>query len=320
MAVGLGRAHRRVHGLRVPLRHPTAADRRRPDASAARLPRCARDRGRARRRHAGRSRGRLVAAAHAPPAPADVRRLFRDERPTEPLLRPQAMTSEARSIARYGWIYGLANLISRAAGILLIPVYVHALTPEEFGVYTVLIAVTEICALVFGAGVSKAMGRYFFDHEEGDPARDRVVSTTILGFGLIVVAILVLAYPLALVLTRLLLASTAYTGLFGLAIVAVAFTVLLEITQGYLVIRKMARALLVISLLRFVVVIGSNLLFVVVRGDGLAGVIHALLLSFGILSVGTAIWILRTVGVGFDLGLFGRLLAFGLPLVPSAVA
>lgn len=230
------------------------------------------------------------------------------------------MSGEARAIARYGRVYGLANLIARAAGLVLLPVYAHALTVDEFGVYTVMLAVMDICSLVFGAGISKAMGRYYFDHPEGHDGRDRVVSTTILGFGLIVVAIGALAYPLGFAIVTAVFGTSALAGLFALAIVAVAFTVLLEIVLSYFVIRKQAKTMLVLSILRFVAVVGSNVVLVVFLAGGINGVIQALLLSFGTISVATAAWILRRVGIRFDAALFAKLLAFGLPLVPSAAA
>ena len=43
--------------------------------------------------------------------------------------------TESRLIWRHGRIYGVGNLLNRTAGLVLIPVYTHKLSVEEFGVY-----------------------------------------------------------------------------------------------------------------------------------------------------------------------------------------
>ena len=59
------------------------------------------------------------------------------------------MFSELKLILRHSLVYGTGRLLDRLAALLLIPILVHHLSPEEWGVYLLILAVAEILAFLY---------------------------------------------------------------------------------------------------------------------------------------------------------------------------
>ena len=67
--------------------------------------------------------------------------------------------SEARSIVRDGRVYAISNVINRAAGLVLLPVFTHVLSPAEFGRYTLVQSMIEVLSVLGGLGLRGTMNR-----------------------------------------------------------------------------------------------------------------------------------------------------------------
>ena len=230
------------------------------------------------------------------------------------------MSREVRAIAGTGAIYALANVLGRSAGFILLPLYTHRLSVADYGLYTVLLSVIELGSLVFGMGMAGAMGRLYFDHPEGSPRRHAVVSTAVLGFAALALAVILAALAGRGLWAELVLGRPNARALFPATIAAVMLTILFEIAASYFIVRKEAWGFLWLSVAKFAALLGANLLLVVVFKLGVAGVVYAMVLGFGVVALPALGYILARVGLRFERATLRALFAFGLPLVPSAFA
>ncbi len=57
--------------------------------------------------------------------------------------------------------YMIGMVSTRAAGLILIPLYTHYLSPDGYGVITLLLMTTDIIALLMGMGITAAILRYY---------------------------------------------------------------------------------------------------------------------------------------------------------------
>lgn len=228
--------------------------------------------------------------------------------------------SEPGSILRHGRVYALASVVNRGAGLALIPLFAHVLSPPEFGVYAIVQSVVDVLSVLVGFGFSGAMNRFYLEYPSDEAMRRRVVSTALICVGAVGLAVAVLAWPLAWLIARLMFGNDEQAGLFFIAIIGLLFTVLFEIESGYLVTRTRSLAYLGLSAAKAVVLIVANLVLVLEMRLGVGGILLATALSMGLLSLGFAAVLLARVGFGFSLSLAGRMAAFALPLVPAALA
>ncbi|GAC13706.1 lipopolysaccharide biosynthesis protein [Aliiglaciecola lipolytica] len=228
--------------------------------------------------------------------------------------------SEVKTIVDHGKIYLIANITNRSAGLLLLPVYTYVLSVEDYGLYAIIMAVSDLFTIVFGMGFAGAMSRFYFERNNSKQQQNLVVSTTMLGFFAIASLILVFAYPLASLTVEVMFQSQQYLQLFMYTIAGLVFTILYELLMGYAVIRKRAWSYFAMALSKAVLFIGLNLLFVVYWKLGVPGIIYATIASLGSLSLVALAITFSRVGFGFSKTLFKQMLLFGLPLVPSAFA
>src|SRR5262245_6648717 len=86
---------------------------------------------------------------------------------------------ERQSFFKHAAVYGLANLLLQAGGLLLQPIYLRCLSPAEYGVLEVVgrLAETVGTCLLFG-GFRQAL-MTFYQQAEDPPTRRRIVCTTL---------------------------------------------------------------------------------------------------------------------------------------------
>lgn len=226
---------------------------------------------------------------------------------------------EAKTIIKYGRIYAIANVINRAAGLILIPVYTNMLSVSEYGVYALVFSVTDLLSIIVGMGMGSAMSRIYFDFPENLRMRNRIVSTTILGFLGFGILIILCSYPMSRLIVEIIFGSPEHTMIFTLAICGIVSVVLLEIEVAYFVLQKRAMIYLAISSGKALLLLLTNVLFVYYLKLGVLGIVSAMIISFTTLSLIVGGGIFWKVGFGFSANIFKQLLSFGFPLIPAAV-
>lgn len=228
------------------------------------------------------------------------------------------MASEAGTILRHGWIYGIANIVNRAAGILLLPLYTLVLTPTEFGIYALVGVVGDLLAVMLMIGMNNAFTVVYLDQADED-GRRRVVSTAVLGLGGAVAALVALAWPAGWAASHAVFGDGAYADLMALALGSVAVTALFELALAYLRARKRSGACLAVSFVKAVALLGLNALFLLALGLKVEGIFLANAAAFLVLGLGLAAAMLRANGMGFSMPVLRTLVRLGLPYLPQSL-
>ena len=225
---------------------------------------------------------------------------------------------QLRRLGRHSAIYGIGGLVSRVIAVLLLPVYTHYLTPEDYGKIETLLALTTIMGLLLRAGITSAFFRFYFDVED-DEGRLRVLRTsfwfTMGGATLGLALLLALAEPVS----DALFGSPDAANLVRAAGVALWATVNYEQLTALFRVEERSVAFVCASLANIFLTIGLTLLLVVALEKGPIGVIVG---NFsGTLIVYLALLGYRRdqLGLQFDRGLLREMNRFGVPLVPTAL-
>lgn len=228
--------------------------------------------------------------------------------------------TEVSSILKDGRIYAAANIVNRAAGLALIPVFTNVLTPGEFGLYSIIQSVGDLFSILVGLGFTGAMNRLYLEFPDDEGKRRCVVSTALLCVLGIAVLGALLSFPLAHLVVWGVFGAQEHAPLFFVAFISLLFVALFEVECSYSVVCKAVWTYFWLSVGKAVLLIGLSLLLVVSFGWGVKGVVYANALTFGVLALLRGAMILRRVGLGFSKDLAGQLVRFGIPLVPSAFA
>jgi O-antigen/teichoic acid export membrane protein len=225
---------------------------------------------------------------------------------------------ELRRLARHSAIYGLGGLVSRILAIVLLPLYTKYLPPDAYGRVETVTAATAVATILLQMGISTAFFRFYFDFKE--PARRLVVVRTSFWFtmGMATLGLvlgLVFATPIAHLLQLGDDPSLVRAGAVGLW----AATNYAQLTSLFRV-EERSVAYAIASVANVLITIAAMILFVAVFQWGAIGLIVG---NFtGTLCVYLVLLAYRheQLGFQFDRALLRRMQAFGMPLVPSALA
>jgi O-antigen/teichoic acid export membrane protein len=226
------------------------------------------------------------------------------------------MASESSMIWKHGRIFLLGNILNRFAGLLLLPVYTRFLSPEEFGVYALIVVVTDLIAGVLGLGIGNALARVYFGYVN-EQDRHRVISTALIAFCVIGPVFVLLSWPISDEASLWLFGGEAHVTAIRLALVSLIFATLSTVQLDYFRIRKASGTFLWLSVVKSGLMLAFNIAFVIWFGLGVAGIFLGTLVAFASLSLVLLVAILRQTGIGFSWSIMRELLGLGLPIVPA---
>lgn len=210
--------------------------------------------------------------------------------------------------------YGLGSVLQKLLGVLLIPLYIHALTPETLGTLALVELVSNLAVIVVGLGLPYAFVRMASSeqHRLADLVRTGVGLTLLsgLGSGLVLMA----AVPLLLWGIRL---GSEAAVLLRITIATLPLLLVQRVVENLWRIGRQARRYSLATSLGVALTLGLTALLLIVTRSGVEGILWArfwgaaLVVAIGIRDFGGLYLKGRN-----DRELRGRLLAFSLPIVP----
>lgn len=230
------------------------------------------------------------------------------------------VTRPTSAIARHTLAYATGSMVGGITRAVLLPIVARRLAPEEFGVYSLLLAATNLMHLFFEPGLVQGMIK--FHQETADPVeRRRIRSVLFVGMPLLDLAI---AVPILLgrgVLSRALFGTPEHGNLIAIAALIAFFAAQFQLFLGHLRADDRSRQFAMLMAARGAISLTATFLLVVAWGGGL---IEFLLGNFmgpatvALVAIPRHLW-----REGIDLTgareLLKKMLHFGLPLLPATL-
>jgi O-antigen/teichoic acid export membrane protein len=223
-----------------------------------------------------------------------------------------------RALLRGSVLYTLGNFLPRVGAFLLLPIYTAAMSPAEFGIFSLMVSLSGLLAIGYRLGLDGALLRFHFDVE---PLRRPSLYLTLAAVTLAAAAALtaVAALVLAPFFDRL-FPAVPFLPYGALALAITAATAFQYVPSALFRATERPGRFLAFALGIFGLVVGGTLLFVLALRMGAVGGLLAQLLS-GIGVVGATAFILgRMRRARVEPELARRALRYGLPLVPHGLA
>ncbi len=228
-----------------------------------------------------------------------------------------------RSFLKHAVVYGLANLMVQAAGLVLLPVYLRCLDDSEYGVLEVVgrLAETIGTCLLFG-GFRQAL-MTFYQQAADEAGRRQVVSATYL----LVLASCLLGGTAALLLgpwlgawlTSASAGEALPAGLIRLAVLGILLEPLSLVPLVLLQARVRSLAYVLVVVGQFLVRVGLSILLVSVLDWGVAGALTATALTGALFGAALSARELARSAAWPSLAQVRALLAFAVPLLPGGL-
>jgi len=205
------------------------------------------------------------------------------------------------------------------ASVFLLPLYTRHLTPADYGVMDLLDQAGNFLAILFGGNFSGAMF-YFFFQKEDQQSRNRAAATNILGCLLAGALFAVFGVLFAVPISNLVFQSAAMATYFRILFVTMGLTFALEAVKSWLRAENKPHLFTATALVRLALVVVCSAVLLVVFSLGVRGILLSNLIVTAVATPVLLFYALRRVGLRFDGPLFGRMVAFAIPLALSGVA
>lgn len=230
----------------------------------------------------------------------------------------EGVWSRLRVLGRQSGLYLIADAASKGLALFLLPLYLHYLTPADYGVLAIVVTTTVLFTILFSLGLQAALQRIYFELASDDERRTLYASILVflvLGPGISVVALELLGRSGGLDLFR----SVPYDPYLRLAVLTAYMSAFCEIPVAIYLVRGQSRRVLALLLANAILLPAFTVIFVVLADEGAIGAVRAALITAAVMGVVSIAVTIRESNFRFSWRLLRISLVFGLPLVPHLV-
>lgn len=228
------------------------------------------------------------------------------------------MFDSIRRLTQHALIYGAGHILTRAVGFLLLPLYTHALSQEDFGLLSLLFAYLAAMTIVYGFGIDSAFFRYYV------LAQDRAEKRAVFSAAYLFVASLTVLFTLiqwlgSETIARLTLGDGTHAALLLLC-AGILFCDALA-AFPFLLFRAEERSHLfaVHKFLNVALNLALSYVWLVHFKRGLAGVLEANLIASAFTFITLLPMSLRRLQFNFTRATGAKLARYGLPYLPATL-
>ncbi len=221
---------------------------------------------------------------------------------------------EIKHLSRHAVIYGLSNMLSKAVGFLMIPVYTRYLSPSDYGILELLALSMSVLGVIVGMGLAEAVVRFYAMYGEIEKKR-MVVSSSVILFSSILFAVMVFCCYFQEAISNILFSDTQYANFVKISLITFAFNSLLEIPLVY--IRALERSVFfsVVAFFRLILALSLNIYFLVFMKLGVIGILYSGLITSVTVSSCLLVFTLKETRMRFDVEIVLEMLKFSIPLI-----
>lgn len=215
-------------------------------------------------------------------------------------------------------IYTVGNAVSRGCSLLIFPMYAKKLSYKEFAIQDVALTFAAFSAILISLGIENGYSRLY--HEKGENDKKNLATTWGVSSASVILIAAFLFYFLESPLYRWLTIDQEKENILLWALVGAMFQQLRAQPMMYLRMKGRPISFALIAITTACIQIVTVYWFVLHQGMGAAGVVYAYAVT-AILALICAICISGWMWSGkFSTSLLKEMAAFGMPLLPAALA
>lgn len=229
------------------------------------------------------------------------------------------MSRSLLSILRDVAVYGAGDALLKASALITLPIYTRVFTPEAYGVWGFVVGTVGFLGALLALGADSAYARFFFEARD-DEERSTVTSTALALVATWSVAVVALCLPFAGLMSHLSFDTREHAPLFALALAAIPLALVNDLCGQALRNQFRAPLFTALNFASAALTIGCGLVAVLVLGLGVEGLLGGALVASVVLLPVRLVAVRGLLRARFSRTVLLDLLAFGVPLVPTAVA
>jgi O-antigen/teichoic acid export membrane protein len=226
--------------------------------------------------------------------------------------------SAGGEVALHSLVYALGSAISVVGGMLMVPVYTHALSTSDYGILDTILRFVTMCMSVAFLGMRQAYQRLYFDMQTLADNRTLTSTVVVANFAVAILALFPLLALASLAGRNLGVGEITVPRSAALAL-WIAFEATYMLGLSHLLVRMRSRQFVIAQSIRLLLLISLNVTMLRVFRLGIDGALIGNLAASVISGLLTAVVLLRSAGFQISSRYFKEVVTFGLPYMPSVV-
>jgi O-antigen/teichoic acid export membrane protein len=224
------------------------------------------------------------------------------------------MFSIMKDVAKHSIIYGVSDILSRAIGFIMIPLYTHYLTPADYGTLELLDLTCYIIGIFVAMGVAQAVIRFYFEYTD-QKKRDQVISVAMITLWAVFAVVLCVLILLSKQISFIVFKSADFYHLLNIIFISTVVGLSNEIPLTLLRIQGKSVAYVSISITKLIITLTLNILFIVKFKMGVPGILYSGLIAASLIGVFVTTMTLRRLKLSYSFPMLRLMLGYGLPLM-----
>ncbi|MBU3215569.1 oligosaccharide flippase family protein [Clostridium estertheticum] len=225
-----------------------------------------------------------------------------------------------KKVIKNAGIYGTVQVLQGAIGFFMLRVYTEYLTPNDYGIFSIVTSITGFLGVFYLLGLNGAISKYYYEYEDDEALFKKFIGTiitTILMISLILTIFLFVTHKF--ILDKFIKGIDFYPYM-AIGLLTVGLSTLFPIYQSILQMQHKAEKYAVQQFSVYLVTLLLNIVFIVVIKLGVTGQ----LLSPFIVSIITFIYAFivftKFTKWKIDKKIIVRSMKYAMPLVPHSLA
>jgi O-antigen/teichoic acid export membrane protein len=215
-------------------------------------------------------------------------------------------------------IYTIGDILPKAMGFFLLPIYTRYLTPADYGIVRSLGAISFILVILFTLAFDRSLFRLYFDYKDEEDKKDLLgtIFITITAFSTILLFILfALQHWIGQIFT-----SIPFYPYYVYAIFSSYFIGFQSLINVYFQLKQKAALFVFFSIIKTLLIAGLGILYIIVLNEGAEGMLKASMLGSLLVTPIFIFYSLKISNFVFRWDQFKKISLFSLPLVPNLIA
>ena len=215
-------------------------------------------------------------------------------------------------------LYGVANIVRKIVGFLMLPIYTRYLTPEDYGAVELLMMVVVFMEVFLAMRMGQAIFRYYSLAEDLQEKKAVMSTAYIMALCTSTVAFFVL-FTNASTATEIFLGDTRYADLMAVIAALLILQALEDYGLIYVRVHQRAELFLVLSVYKLIVSLSLNIYFIVFLELSVAGIVYSACISTGLMAIFATFYTFYYSGFSFSKSWLKKLVLFSYPLWLAAI-
>jgi O-antigen/teichoic acid export membrane protein len=229
------------------------------------------------------------------------------------------MLDNLKHLIKHSAIYSISNVAMKASGVILLPLYTHYFSVEEYGRLGLVLVIIVLFSqsLVLGQGVS--IIRYNNSAEFSSDRKSILFTLTMLILFTIAAFIIISEFFLVQI-SSWFGEVTLYKDCLNIAFYIIAFTTINNLFLSKIRADNNSILYTLSAIAKVILMVALSIYLIVDRGLGIDGALYSQLAGEALQTLLVIPKIIRQMKIKFEYSIIGQSLKFGIPLIFSAMA